>query len=97
MVDIEIHFAEGFDGQAVSVEIDGKPVAEFVAQTKLTIGLAHVESMTLPQGKEVAIKIGGQEPRVASFSVDAAKPFIVLTRREEELDVAPTGQRPGYV
>lgn len=97
MVEIEVQFAEGFTGQPILIEVAGKVSAEFEARTKLMTGLAHVEPMTLPQGTEVTVRMGGDSPSAVSFPVDPDKPFVVVSCVEKALEVAPTAQRPGYL
>jgi hypothetical protein len=53
----EFHFQEGFGGQSISIEVDGLPNRQFLARTRMQIGLAQIETLSLKVGQTVTVNI----------------------------------------
>ena len=92
----EFQFTEGFSGQLVSISVEGETRAEFVAQTKFQTGLAHIEQLDLPDGKEVTVSIGDMDIEL-HLDVDATRPFIVFALRDGALIATSFATQPGYL
>lgn len=92
----EFQFTDGFSGQTVAIRAEGETRAEFVAQTKFQTGLAHIEMLDLPDGKEVTVTIGDTDIEL-HLDVDATRPFIIFTLRDGALTATMSATQPGYL
>jgi len=92
----ELHFQEGFAGEAVEVSVNGAVVARFEARTRMQIGRAHVETVALAPGDEVTIQVaaGGASARM---SAEPDKKFIRINLVNGELSAEATQTSPGYL
>ncbi|WP_316290898.1 hypothetical protein [Aestuariicoccus sp. MJ-SS9] len=102
MADFEFQFTEGFTGQTVTLVVDAEPRAEFLARTKLMTGLANIMPLSLPDGKEVTLRVADAsrpetKPVSVTVTVDATTPFYVIAWQDGALDVTSTARRPGYL
>lgn len=93
---LELHFTEGFSGQEISIEIEGRTVAEFSARTKFQTGLAHIVMLDLQAGQEVTIKFSDPKTSV-HLDVDASHPFVIFALQDGVLTTSKTDTRPGYL
>ena len=93
---IELHFQEGFSGEAVEVRVAGKAAAHFVARTRVQTGLAHIEKLELADGTTVRITMPATGAE-ASFKVSKASPHIVVNVVNQKLNVEAKKESPGYL
>lgn len=93
---LELQFTEGFSGQEVSIEVEGRTVAEFAPRTKLQTGLAHIEVLDLHHGQEVTINFSNPKASV-HLDVDASQPFVTFAVQDGVLTTNTTDTRPGYL
>ena len=91
---IELHFRDGFRGEAVEVQVNGATVASFAARTRPQIGLAHVETIQVGERDEVVIQVGGVRKQVP---VVKGVTQYAIERRDNELTVEPAKDRLVYM
>jgi hypothetical protein len=96
IMNCELHFQEGFGGETLVVAVDGVEVARFIAKTRMQIGLAHIEKLTLKVGQTVTIRLI-ENAVEASHVVEAGKPFIQVMIEVGALRIQSTERSPGYV
>lgn len=96
IMNCELHFQEGFDGETLVVSADGVEVARFTARTRMQIGLAHIEKLTLKAGQTVTIRLLENSVE-KSHVVEAGKPFIQIALEAGALQIQSTEISPGYV
>ena len=93
---IELHFQEGFSGEAVEVQVTGKAAAHFVARTKVQTGLAHIQKLELADGTTVRITVPATGAE-ASVKVSKASPHIAVNLVNKKLDIEAKKESPGYL
>lgn len=91
----EFHFTEGFSGQEVRIVMDGRVIARAELRTRFQIGLAHIEAVGLPGGKEVIVDLGRDGE--ARLRLDEERPFVTVSLAGGKLTVAASADRPGYL
>lgn len=91
---IELHFRGGFDGQAIEVMINGRPVASFTARTRTQIGLAHIEKLEINEDDSVVVRVGGAEKPVA---VVRGVNQYAIDLREGGLNIEPARNKLRYM
>lgn len=96
MVEVEFHFTEGFTGQPVRIQAPGAEAA-FTAKTRLMLGLAHIAPLVLADGEEVTLTVDDTPGGTVTVTVEAERPFVVISRSGDGLTVTSRAQRPGYV
>lgn len=92
----ELHFQEGFAGDMVTLEIDGKASARFEARTRPQIGLARIETLRLEAGQSVAITVPGKGLK-AEYCVDEGDRWITINIVGRSLVLRPAREEPGYL
>ncbi|WP_147707129.1 hypothetical protein [Microvirga massiliensis] len=90
---IELHFREGFDGQAIEVMVNGQSVSSFTARTRIIIARAHIEKLKIGEGDSVVVGIGGTQwpvpvvKGVTQYAIDL---------RGSELNIVPARHKLYY-
>ncbi len=92
----ELHLQEGFSGEGVEVLVDGETVAEFEARTRMQIGAAHVEKLTLDPGQTVTVRIRDRDIQ-GSITATSGKHFIIVNMSGSLLNMKSSDERPGYI
>jgi len=95
-MDCELHLQEGFTGETVVIEVDGQEITRVEARTRMQIGLAHIEKLSLTPGQMVAIRLPGVNLS-AEHRVTAGRPFIQVTLENGALRFKATEFTPGYL
>lgn len=54
---LELHLQQGFSGQAVTIAVDAQVCARFDARTRLQLGLAHIETLSVEPGQTVTVEV----------------------------------------
>jgi len=83
---IELHFREGFDGQAIEVMVNGQSVSSFTARTRIIIARAHIEKLKIDEGDSVVVRIGSTQWPV---SVVKGVTQYAIDLRGGELNIEP--------
>jgi antitoxin (DNA-binding transcriptional repressor) of toxin-antitoxin stability system len=95
MREIELHLQEGFRGETVAIRLDGAPVAELVARTRMQLGLAHVERLQVRAGQTLALAIPAARLE-ASLVLDADSPVVTANLVGGALRLAYPQAPPRY-
>lgn len=91
----EIHFQNGFTGDAVEVRVDGVLVSSFQARTRMQIGVAHVLPLEVDGAREVTVSLP-KTGVAASFHVSPSAPFVRVSLEGGELHVEHRKEQDRY-
>ena len=95
-VAVEFHFTEVFTGQVARLRFGDGQTETPPLQTRFQTGLAHIEELELPDGEEVICELDDLDLQ-ATITVDAMRPFVVVSLAGDRLDVAFEATSPGYL
>lgn len=96
IMDYELHLQEGFDGETLVVTVDTVEVARITARTRMQIGLAHIEKLTLKAGQTLTFRLLETTTQTRHL-VAADTPFIQISLEDGVLHVSSTKTLPGYL
>lgn len=94
---IEFHFQEGFTGQMFSLWSGNQKLAGFTAQTQLMTGMAKIIPLELHNGEEVLLRAEDEPAQIWPVIIDAATPFVTVTRKDSTIRIEQVSRRPGYL
>jgi hypothetical protein len=92
----EIHFGEGFDGDAVTLSVDGQPIKTMVLTTKMQLGLAHIERVDLKARQMVTVSLDSSGSN-AELRLQKSKIILKVSKQENAVVIESTDVSPGYV
>lgn len=92
---LELHFQDGFSGDAIEVLLEGHVVASFTARTRTQINLAHVERLEVRPDQRITIRCGQLPEHVVSAGRPPA--YVVVRKVAQRLEIERTQQAPGYL
>jgi hypothetical protein len=92
----EFHFQEGFAGEVVTLEVDGREVARFSARTRLQTGLAQVERLELDIGQVVTVRVPERSSSERYQRVPGDR-WVTVNLAGGKLSVRSVEASPGYV
>jgi hypothetical protein len=92
---VEVHFQDGFSGEAIELLVDGRTVARFAARTRYQTNLAHIERLEILPNQKITIQCAGLPARTIAGGTSPA--YIVVRKVGDQLELEKTEQSPGYV
>jgi len=92
---LELHLQEGFSGQAVIVAVDAQVCARFDARTRLQLGLAHVETLSVEPGQTVTVEVPSLGLRQA-YAVADQDTILTANLVDHALILRPARGPVGY-
>jgi hypothetical protein len=92
----EFHFQEGFTGEVVTLEIDGREIARFNARTRFQTGLAQIETVALEDGQVVTIRVP-ERSLTELYQKAPGDRWVAVNIAGGKLSVRSVEASPGYV
>ena len=93
---IELHFQNGFSGETVEIEVDGRVASSFTARTRYQINLAHIEAVELTRGQEVVVRLPDLGISVRIPAAGSRK-YYEISKSDEQIHVNATDDLPKYL
>jgi len=95
---VSIHFQEGFSGETVELWRGEERVGRWLLQTRMQIGLAHIETITVEPGERLRVTLPGTGALTSFVAPDANGAHVILVNHDgHELRVKTTEDEPGYL
>lgn len=95
-INVELHFQEGFSGEAVDISVNGKPASHLVAKTRVQTGLAQIERLSLANGDTVRITIPATGAET-SIKASTAQPYVAVNLTDGQINIQARKDSPGYM
>ena len=92
----EVHFGEGFDHDAVTMLVDGKPYKKLLLTTKMQLGLAHIERVDLNPRQVVTVHLDSSGIEAES-RLQKSKSILKVVKQDKAVVIESTDVSPGYV
>lgn len=92
----EVHFQEGFDGDAYEVCVEGKTASSGSLTTRNQIGLAEIARFEATPGKNLTIKLPNSGETIV-LKLPKSEKFLRVNKISNRIAVEWAGISPGYV
>jgi len=93
---LEIHFTDGFSGEAVSLSVNGEEVDKFQAKTKLQVGLARVVHLEAKSGDVIVIELLDLNFS-QSITLDEVPRYVIIRMNDGVLTTEQTDDQQRYL
>ncbi len=92
----ELHFQEGFTGEAIEIRLDGKLVKTIKPKTRMQTGLAQIETIDAAPGQKVAVR-AEESGESAELTLRKGQQFVNIARLAAGLVIESADVSPGYL